>query len=564
MHDSFMPLSGLILLSNMMLDEVIVGGPGSGLFGMLLFAIVAVFAAGLMIGRTPEYLGKKLESNEIKMTMLALLCPPACILGLAALAVVVPAGLAGLENAGPHGFSEALYAYTSAAATNGSAFAGLSANTMFYNLTLAAAMFVGRFIVIVPVLCIAGTLAAKRIAPVSAGTLPTHGALFVGLLVGVAVIVGGLSFVPGEALGPVAELLAMPGLTYRTGGARHAARPDGPRHINRVARRVLLAPDAPVREVARTLLEHGISAMPVLDADGIPIGMGSEGGLVSRDELERVARRDWWLKLVSDDAAPESGFLAKLRAPDRTAGDVMSAPIITVGEDTELPEVARLLAQHHIKRVPVVKQGRVAGIVSRADLLHALATPQPDAPAARPAPRKRGFLRSMFGEYHRPAWEIIPPREDAAPAAPSAGLNAAAFRTLMEDHQTDAAQHQDEARRAAAERRQQLAKELTDTHVTDDNWQDLLHRARQAAAAGEKECLLLRFPNELCTDGGRAIDVAGGDLARHAARRGGGALPALGTRTEAPRLSPDGPRAGDYPAGMPGDIGLFLVWGEAT
>jgi K+-transporting ATPase ATPase A chain len=215
MHDSFMPLSGLVLLSNMMLDEVIVGGPGSGLFGMLLFAIVAVFAAGLMIGRTPEYLGKKLEGNEVKMTMLALLCVPACILGLSALAVVLPAGLAGLENAGPHGFSEALYAYTSAAATNGSAFAGLNANTMFYNLTLAAGMFAGRFIVIVPVLCIAGMLAAKRVVPTSSGTLPTHGPQFVALLIGVAGIVGGLTFFPAVALGPLAELFAMQaGLTY--------------------------------------------------------------------------------------------------------------------------------------------------------------------------------------------------------------------------------------------------------------------------------------------------------------------------------------------------------------
>ena len=165
MHDSFMPLSGLVLLANMMVDEVIVGGPGSGLFGILLFAIVAVFAAGLMIGRTPEYLGKKIEGNEVKMTMLALLCAPAAILVLAAVAAVLPAGLAGLNNAGPHGFSEMLYAYTSAAATNGSAFAGLNANTPFYNLTLAAAMFAGRFIVIIPVLCIAGTLAAKRLIP---------------------------------------------------------------------------------------------------------------------------------------------------------------------------------------------------------------------------------------------------------------------------------------------------------------------------------------------------------------------------------------------------------------
>jgi len=209
MHDSFMPLSGLVLMANMMLDEVIVGGPGSGLFGILLFAIVAVFIAGLMIGRTPEYLGNKIEANEVKMAMLALLIVPAFILGLPAVAAVLPAGLAGLSNAGPHGFSEMLYAYTSGAATNGSAFAGLNADTPFYNLTLAAAMFAGRFLVIVPVLCIAGTLVTKGRLQPAAGAMPTHGPLFVGLLVGTIVIVGGLTFFPALALGPVAEHFAM-------------------------------------------------------------------------------------------------------------------------------------------------------------------------------------------------------------------------------------------------------------------------------------------------------------------------------------------------------------------
>jgi K+-transporting ATPase ATPase A chain len=215
MHDSYMPLSGLVLMANMMLDEVIIGGPGSGLFGILLFAIVAVFAAGLMIGRTPEYLGKKIEGNEVKMTMLALLCVPAAILCIAAVAAVLPAGVGALNNAGPHGFSELLYTYTSGAATNGSAFAGVSANSPFYNLTLAVAMFAGRFLVIVPVLCIAGTLAAKRLVPASTGTLPTHGMQFVGLLVGTIVIVGGLTFFPALALGPTAEHFAMQaGQTY--------------------------------------------------------------------------------------------------------------------------------------------------------------------------------------------------------------------------------------------------------------------------------------------------------------------------------------------------------------
>ena len=209
MHDSFTPLGGAVLLGNMMIDEVIVGAPGSGLWGILLFSIVAVFLGGLMIGRTPEFLGKKIESHEIKMTVLALLFAPAAILGLTAVACVVSPGLAGIANPGPHGFSEILYAYTSAAATNGSAFAGLNANTPFYNLTLALAMIVGRFFVIVPVLAIAGSLAAKHTVPPSSGTLPTDGLLFILLLSGTIVIVGVLIFFPVLTLGPIVEHFAM-------------------------------------------------------------------------------------------------------------------------------------------------------------------------------------------------------------------------------------------------------------------------------------------------------------------------------------------------------------------
>jgi K+-transporting ATPase ATPase A chain len=209
MHDSYMPLGGLVLLVNMMLDEVIIGGPGSGLFGILLYALVAVFIGGLMIGRTPEYVGNKIEAREIKLAMLAILAVPGALLCLTALAVVLPMGVAGLGNAGPHGFSEVLYAYTSAANTNGSAFGGLSANTGFYNLTLALAMVLGRFCVVVPVLALAGSLAGKRRVPVSAGTLPTTGPLWVGLVLGVIVIVGGLSYLPALALGPVAEQASM-------------------------------------------------------------------------------------------------------------------------------------------------------------------------------------------------------------------------------------------------------------------------------------------------------------------------------------------------------------------
>jgi K+-transporting ATPase ATPase A chain len=209
MHDSLTPLGGMIPIINMELGEVVFGGVGSGLYGMLLFVVIAVFVAGLMVGRTPEYLGKKIEAREVKMAMLAILVLPLSMLGFTALAVTTGAGLAGPLNHGPHGFSEVLYAFTSATANNGSAFAGLSANTLFYNLTLGLAMLMGRFLMIVPMMAVAGALAGKKIAPVSAGTFPTHGGLFVGLLAGVILIVGGLTFLPALALGPIAEHLAM-------------------------------------------------------------------------------------------------------------------------------------------------------------------------------------------------------------------------------------------------------------------------------------------------------------------------------------------------------------------
>jgi potassium-transporting ATPase potassium-binding subunit len=209
MHDSLLPLAGMVPMVNIMLGEIIFGGVGSGLYGMLLFAIVAVFVAGLMVGRTPEYLGKKIEAREVKMAMLAILILPLSMLGFTALAVVVAPGLAGMANTGPHGFSEALYAYVSATGNNGSAFAGLSANTPFYNSTLGLAMWIGRFFFIVPMLAIAGSLAGKKIVPESAGTFPTDGGLFVGLLIGVILIIGGLTFFPALALGPIEEHLAM-------------------------------------------------------------------------------------------------------------------------------------------------------------------------------------------------------------------------------------------------------------------------------------------------------------------------------------------------------------------
>lgn len=209
MHDSFTPLAGGMAMLNIALGEIIFGGVGAGFIGIIVFAILAVFIAGLMVGRTPEYLGKKIESKEMKMAMLYVLVSAASILGLSAFAAVIPAGLAGRLNMGPHGLSEILYAFTSGTGNNGSAFAGLTANTPFYNTAIGLAMLVGRFLVIIPLMAIAGTLAAKTTVPATSGTFPTTGGLFVGLLVGVILIVGALTFFPAYALGPVVEHFQM-------------------------------------------------------------------------------------------------------------------------------------------------------------------------------------------------------------------------------------------------------------------------------------------------------------------------------------------------------------------
>ncbi|MEO5587404.1 MAG: potassium-transporting ATPase subunit KdpA, partial [Novosphingobium sp.] len=209
MHDSFTALGGMIPLFNIQLGEIVVGGVGAGIYGFLLFALLAVFIAGLMVGRTPEYVGKKIEGREVKLAVLAIAMLPLCILGLTAISAVLPGGLAGPLNKGPHGFTEILYAFSSATGNNGSAFAGLTAGTPFYNGLLAVAMWIGRFFVIVPALAIAGSLAAKKYTPETAGSFPTTGPLWIGLLVGIILIVGGLTFLPGLALGPIADHLAM-------------------------------------------------------------------------------------------------------------------------------------------------------------------------------------------------------------------------------------------------------------------------------------------------------------------------------------------------------------------
>jgi K+-transporting ATPase ATPase A chain len=209
MHDSFTPLGGMMPIILMQLGEIVYGGVGSGLYGMLLFVIVAMFVAGLMVGRTPEYLGKKIEAKEVKMAMLAILILPLSILGFMAVATVTPFGLSSIQDPGPHGFSEIMYLYSSSTGNNGSAFAGFTGNTLWYNVTGGLAMLIGRYFVIIPAMAVAGSLVAKKIVPASAGTFPTHGPLFVGLLVGVILIIGGLTFFPALALGPIAEHFAM-------------------------------------------------------------------------------------------------------------------------------------------------------------------------------------------------------------------------------------------------------------------------------------------------------------------------------------------------------------------
>ena len=205
MHDSFTPIGGLVPLFMIELGEVVIGGVGAGLYGMLVFVILAVFIAGLMVGRTPEYLGKKIQAKEVKLAMLTLLILTLSILGFTAWACVSDWGVAGLNNSGPHGFSEMLYAYSSATGNNGSAFAGLTANTPWYNTTLGLAMLMGRFLMIVPIMAIAGSLAGKQAVPPSAGTFPVNGATFTLLLIGTVLLIGALNFLPALALGPIVE-----------------------------------------------------------------------------------------------------------------------------------------------------------------------------------------------------------------------------------------------------------------------------------------------------------------------------------------------------------------------
>jgi len=323
---------------------------------------------------------------------------------------------------------------------------------------------------------------------------------------------------------------------------------------------VAVRPEMPVRQVAKLLLEHGVSAVPVIDATGAPLGMVSEGDLIGRNDTEREARRDWWLALLAEGEALHPDFLASVGASTRTARDIMSAPLVTVEEGTETIEIARLLATYHIKRVPVLRAGRIVGIVSRADLLRAVA-----ANGEMPPPPRRGIKRLLSAIPGIDAHFLH--REDAAAAAPAAppldaaGLKADDFRSLVAESKHEVSQRHAAERRAAAAQRRGEVKALIEHHVADGNWQSILHQAREAAERGAKEFMLLRFPHELCSDGGRAINAPEPGWPK--TLRGEAAEIYLRWERD---LRPQGfhlsARVLDFPGGFPGDIGLFLIWGE--
>ena len=321
--------------------------------------------------------------------------------------------------------------------------------------------------------------------------------------------------------------------------------------------------DTPVRDIARLLLQNHISAIPILDMSGAPIGMVSEGDLVGRDETQREARRDWWLALLAEGEALSPDFLSDLRRPERVASDVMSRPVVAVGEDSDTGEIARLLAAHRIKRVPVLRNGQVVGIVSRENLLRAFASEE----SRHDVKPKEGAVARALGDALAPLrWRFERPHHEAEPhAAPMTEADdsssaAADFRRLAADFENNQEHHREELRRSSDEGRKHKVEELIGAHLSDQSWRNLLHGARTAAEQGLKEFMLLRFPSQLCSDGGRAVNVP--DPGWPATLRGEAAEVYLRWRQD---LDPHGfhlsARVVDFPDGMPGDIGLFLVWG---
>ncbi len=329
-----------------------------------------------------------------------------------------------------------------------------------------------------------------------------------------------------------------------------------------------VGPETPASEIAKLLLQKEISAVPVVDRSGAPIGMVSEGDLIGRDEAARVARRDWWLALLAEGTELSDEFLKSLSSPKELARDILSAPVVTVDEETDVREIARLLSAHRIKRVPVLRDGRIVGIVSRADLLRALAGEDGEIPPTEgraPAPRRRSGVTQWMEHVeerflHERSARGSPSPQPAAKGAEEP-LSAGDFRALVADFERREAEHEDETRRAAAEKRRQRAKELIDRHLSEEDWRALVQEARQAAESGEREHMLLRFPSRLLSDGGRAVNAPLPDWQK--TLRGEAAEIYLRWERD---LKPAGfglsARVLDFPGGMPGDVGLFLLWGE--
>jgi CBS domain-containing protein len=326
---------------------------------------------------------------------------------------------------------------------------------------------------------------------------------------------------------------------------------------------VSVGPDVSINQIARVLVENGISAVPVVDESGAPVGMVSEGDLIPRRELQREARRDWWLDLLAEGEALSPDFLANLKAtPSQKATDVMTCPVVTVHQDINVVEIARLLAAHRIKRVPVVQDGRVVGIVSRADLLRALA----EHPDAQQSASPKGFLASAIDSLdahflatrHPKAATTDVQMRDSEPSGDH--LEAADFRRAVAGFEQQERQKQLEHTRAAAERLRLKVTELLAQHVSDDEWHALLRKARDAAKHGLKEFLVLRFPSQLCSDGGRCINVS--DPNWPTTLRGEATEIYMRWKRD---LKPHGfglaAQILEFPDGIPGDAGLFLIWG---
>jgi CBS domain-containing protein len=332
------------------------------------------------------------------------------------------------------------------------------------------------------------------------------------------------------------------------------------------AREVMTSPivsatgDTSVRDIAQLLLQNHVSAVPILDKSGAPIGMVSEGDLIGRNPTEGEGRREWWLALLAEGEALGADFLASLRRPERVASDVMSKPVVTVSEDTDAGEIARMLAAHRIKRVPVVRNGQVVGIVSRENLLRWLANEE----RGHDSKPKEGAVARALGDA---LMHLALPHHETSPhpAAPTAHPDdassaAADFRRLAADFENRETRRREDQRHSAEETRQHEAAELIGKHISEESWRNLIHGARTAAEQGLKEFQLLRFPSQLCSDGGRAVNAPDPDWP--ATLRGEAAEVFLRWSHD---LKPQGfhlaARVLDFPDGVPGDIGLFLIWG---